>query len=154
MEVDAATKPIDPAREAAQRLRVAMAFRTFPRLLDVPPPGKALLDSLRKSGESHGGRVLRAVNDAKRKVFTARFFVPAGKDDEKEKDVPTPWPMKHEEEITHCSLSPDGLRVATASKDRTARVWDAKTGRPLTPPLWHDDAVVLATFRPRLRRTS
>ena len=38
-------------------------------------------------------------------------------------------------------LSRDGTRVATASDDHTARVWDGATGRPLTPPLAHDDEV-------------
>ena len=45
-------------------------------------------------------------------------------------------------------LSRDGTRVATASDDHTARVWDGATGRPLTPPLEHDDEVNQAAFSP------
>jgi eukaryotic-like serine/threonine-protein kinase len=45
-------------------------------------------------------------------------------------------------------FSPDGTRVVTASHDRTARIWSADTGRPLTPPLRHEHAVLTAVFRP------
>jgi WD40 repeat protein len=38
--------------------------------------------------------------------------------------------------------------VATGSKDRTARVWDAATGRPVTPPLAHDGGVMSVAFSP------
>ena len=39
-------------------------------------------------------------------------------------------------------------RVVTASLDKTARVWDAATGKPLTSPLEHQDKVVSAAFSP------
>ena len=45
------------------------------------------------------------------------------------------------------------LVLATGSKDRTARLWDATTGDPLGPPLPHNGsskAVALATFDGRL----
>ena len=37
-------------------------------------------------------------------------------------------------------FSPDGTRVVTASGDKTARVWDARTGAPVGAPLQHADA--------------
>ena len=44
------------------------------------------------------------------------------------------------------AFSAGRTRVATASDDRTARVWDAVTGRPVTPPLEHGDEVNLVVF--------
>jgi WD40 repeat protein len=40
----------------------------------------------------------------------------------------------------------------TASADRTARVWDAQTGQPLTGPLKHADYVLYAQFSPDGKR--
>ena len=39
------------------------------------------------------------------------------------------------------SFSPDGRRIVTASDDKTARVWDAESGKPVGEPLRHEDAV-------------
>ena len=40
------------------------------------------------------------------------------------------------------AFSPDGQRIVTASFDKTARIWDAATGKPIGEPLeGHDDAV-------------
>src|SRR5262249_27060444 len=35
------------------------------------------------------------------------------------------------------AYSPDGARIVTANVDGTARVWDAATGEPRSPPLRH-----------------
>ncbi len=45
-------------------------------------------------------------------------------------------------------FSPDGGRVALGSADNTARVWDAFTGRALTPPLEHAGQVSVVHFSP------
>jgi WD40 repeat protein/serine/threonine protein kinase len=55
---------------------------------------------------------------------------------------------QHGHEVEHAAFSPDGHRVVTASRDHTARVWDADTGEAVTPPLRHDDIVWKARFSP------
>lgn len=45
-------------------------------------------------------------------------------------------------------FSPDGGRVALGSADNTARVWDAFTGRALTPSLEHAGQVSVVHFSP------
>ena len=57
-------------------------------------------------------------------------------------------PLKHDDGVLSARFSSDGQRVVTASRDGTARVWDAHTGQPLTGPLRHDDGVLSARFSP------
>lgn len=56
--------------------------------------------------------------------------------------------MRHHGPVNAASFSSDGSMVATASSDMTARVWDAATGLPLTPPLLHRRRVIHAAFSP------
>jgi WD40 repeat protein/tRNA A-37 threonylcarbamoyl transferase component Bud32 len=44
--------------------------------------------------------------------------------------------------------SPDGKRIATAAMERTARIWDAKTGQTIGRPLIHPGVVFTAAFTP------
>ena len=41
----------------------------------------------------------------------------------------------HRAEVWSLVFSPDGTRLASASDDGTARLWDAATGRPMSGPL-------------------
>jgi WD40 repeat protein len=50
--------------------------------------------------------------------------------------------------IVTAVFSPDGTRIVTAGYDDMARVWDARTGEPLSPPLRHRDVVRCAAFSP------
>ena len=49
-------------------------------------------------------------------------------------------------------FSPDGRAILTGSRDGTARLWDAATGRPLGPPLAHGDLVFHVALSPDGRR--
>jgi WD40 repeat protein len=49
-------------------------------------------------------------------------------------------------DVHTAAFSPDACRVMTAGHDRTARVWDAATGRELATLRWHDTDVKEAAF--------
>jgi hypothetical protein len=48
---------------------------------------------------------------------------------------------RHDGAVNAGALGDDGARVVTASADRTARVWDGASGRPVSPALPHADEV-------------
>ena len=52
--------------------------------------------------------------------------------------------------MTSAAFSPDGKRIVTASGDRTARLWDAETGKQIGEPLTgHTDIVSKRGVQPR-----
>jgi WD40 repeat protein/tRNA A-37 threonylcarbamoyl transferase component Bud32 len=53
----------------------------------------------------------------------------------------------HQGPVTDLAFSPDGGRIVTSSQ-RSARIWDAKTGAELGKPLVHDDVVNRVAFSP------
>jgi hypothetical protein len=60
--------------------------------------------------------------------------------------TPVAGPMRHEDAVSSAQFSGDGQRVVTASDDRTARVWDAASGRAIGEPMRHEDGVSSAQF--------
>jgi WD40 repeat protein len=54
----------------------------------------------------------------------------------------------HTDFVNFIAYSPDGTRIVTASKDKTARIWDAATGAPLAVLNGHSDAVWFAAYSP------
>ena len=59
----------------------------------------------------------------------------------------------HADRVHNAAFSPDGKRIVTASADKTARLWDAETGKPIGEPLaGHADQVLSAAFSPDGKR--
>jgi hypothetical protein len=59
--------------------------------------------------------------------------------------------VRHSKAINAVAFSPDGRRLATASQDNTARIWDATTGQP-GPSVKHESweaGVYSLAFDPR-----
>src|SRR6266481_2793841 len=54
----------------------------------------------------------------------------------------------HTNSLNSAVFSPDGWRVLTASKDNTARLWEAESGKLLATFQGHTAAVTSAVFRP------
>jgi WD40 repeat protein len=50
--------------------------------------------------------------------------------------------------VTYTVFSPDNQLLLTVSWDGTARVWDAATGDPVTPPLQHGGPVRIGRWNP------
>jgi len=56
--------------------------------------------------------------------------------------------MRHEGKLRSAEFSPDGQRVATASEDGTARIWDARTGHEIADPIRFDQDRIHAAYDP------
>jgi WD40 repeat protein/serine/threonine protein kinase/tetratricopeptide (TPR) repeat protein len=54
----------------------------------------------------------------------------------------------HDGMVLGAVFSPDGKTIATASEDKTARLWDLATGQPKGAVMRHDDGVVRLAFSP------
>lgn len=57
-------------------------------------------------------------------------------------------PLHHAGPVRHAVYSPDGKKVATASDDGTAQLWDALTTLPLGKPMPHEQGVRWTEFSP------
>ena len=54
----------------------------------------------------------------------------------------------HTGHVSSASFSPDGSRIVTASDDKTAKVWDAKSGAEILTLKGHTGVVTSASFSP------
>src|SRR5262249_61460976 len=53
---------------------------------------------------------------------------------------------RHEAPVVSAAFSPDGSRIVTASWDRTARIWDAASGKEIAVLRGHEGSVQSAAF--------
>jgi WD40 repeat protein len=56
--------------------------------------------------------------------------------------------LRHGNEINAVAFSPDGERLATASKDRTVKIWDLGNGHEILTYTGHTDFVIALAFSP------
>ena len=54
----------------------------------------------------------------------------------------------HTGAVTSASFSPDGSRIVTASGDKTAKVWDARTGAEVLTLKGHTSVVYVGVVQP------
>jgi WD40 repeat protein len=60
--------------------------------------------------------------------------------------------LQHEDRVNDANFSADGRFIVTASDDKTARIWDAKTGQAVGEPLKHESQIKKAMFTSDGRR--
>jgi hypothetical protein len=56
--------------------------------------------------------------------------------------------LGHGDFVVSAAYSPDGTRIVTASNDKTARIWDARTGAQLMVLSGHGDFLLSAAYSP------
>jgi WD40 repeat protein len=122
--------------QAQKRLRETEAiFCTAQANLILPEnPGQALLlaiEGAQRVPGSYSRTVLQAALDACREERTL---------------------LGHQDEVISAVFSPDGRRVVTASRDRTARIWDSAGGKEIARLTGHEAPVAAATYDNQGRR--
>ena len=71
------------------------------------------------------------------------------KEIESSPDVPAVIELEgHTDEVWSVAFSPDGKKIVTSSWDRTARIWDAESGKELQKLEGHTDVVRSVAFSP------
>jgi WD40 repeat protein/tRNA A-37 threonylcarbamoyl transferase component Bud32 len=120
-------------REESHRMRVAGILAHCPQLEGVC---------------FHGGAVSRAVatNEPGRIVTSETDGKEAYLWDSRESKLLNR--LKHDDGINDISVDAAGRRVATCSRDHTAKIWDPETGKQMGPALQHGDWVTSAAFSP------
>ncbi|MGG6242589.1 AAA family ATPase [Nodosilinea sp. AN01ver1] len=121
-------------RLALARQLAAQAEQLVSQPRTMPQEAGALLAVHAFQIASPTGRDLNTVNQAVRQGL-ARL------------SIRTLRTLNHDDAVRAVSFSADGSRVATASLDGTARVWDAATGETIAT-LNHDDGVTAVSFSP------
>jgi WD domain, G-beta repeat len=96
-----------------------------------------------------GRRIVTASNDRTARIWDAASGVPLAVLSGHGEGLPSDDEGGN---VRSAAFSPDGRRIVTASNDKSARIWDAATGRQLAVLSGHDQAVRTAAFSPDGRR--
>ena len=84
--------------------------------------------------------------DPQNQVASERFFQELIVHRERALSLPI-TSFNHQDEVVGAAFSPDGARILTASSDKTAKLWDASSGK-LIASFNHQDEVKDAAFSP------
>ncbi len=115
---------IDPQSVETHRLRLALLLRHMARPVEVwALPGDQRRQVARQCISPDGRKV----------VFTGLTIV--GVDAGTGQSLWPPLEHGTNDSIPWAGFSPDGSRIITVASPRSMRIWDARTGQPLTRPL-------------------
>jgi len=147
-----------PLHDLAERLRIAGCEidltrvdwrqpRRFPdRTITKPPPGRR-----EKASEE-------PVHQARHPYTNPTLILPGGdsvapvnpgqRTAKQQPSRPTCTLTGHEDAVEGVAFSPDGVLLATASSDNTARLWGTATGKCILTLTGHTEGVLAVAFRP------
>ena len=122
--------------ETFERIGTPLTHSAGLRLAAIAPDGSRVLIGAGERFGPHGNRLgVRGDAELRDPLTGVRIG----------KSMPQPGPL------SALAFSPDGKRVVTACSNGEARIWDADTGHPVTPPLQHRVEVNQAFFSPDSR---
>jgi WD40 repeat protein len=130
--------------------RIGEAKATFTSLterLDTSgPAGTALMQMLGVFAQFERSMIKERTRLGTNQVASERFFQELIV--HREKALPLPIAsFNHQDEVVGAAFSPDGARILTASADKTAKLWDATSGK-IIASFDHLASVLHALFSP------